>query len=202
MAETISRTIVFVRHGESELHKDANRFCGDLDPTLTPNGEAQAVRAREKLAQLTLRFDATWTSPRQRAQQTARIILPDAGWQIMEELRELSFGAWEGLTKEEARDKTPEAYDAWDEDAYDNAPPGGENGRQAEPRIERLLNNIESSAAGAILIVSHTTFLRLFISRLILVPLTEARKRLDVQMGRIGVIEISGQKGKLTALNI
>ena len=202
MAETTSKTIVFVRHGESELHKDANRFCGDLDPRLTPNGEAQAVRARDRLAQLALRFDETWTSPRQRAQQTARIILPSAAWKIMEELRELSFGAWEGLTKEEARAKTPEAYDAWDEDAYHNAPPGGESGLQAVPRIERLLTNIESSAASTILIVSHTTYLRLFISTLIDIPLTEARKRLDVQMGRIGMIELSGRKGKLQALNL
>ncbi|MGB9179848.1 MAG: histidine phosphatase family protein [Pyrinomonadaceae bacterium] len=202
MVETISKTIIFVRHGESELHKDANRFCGVLDPALTPNGVAQAGRARETLAQLALRFDETWTSPRERAQQTARIILPGARWQVMEDLRELSFGAWEGLTKEEARAKTPEAYDAWDEDAYNNAPPGGESGHQAEPGIERLLTHIESSAASRILFVSHTTFLRLFISKLIDLPLTESRKRLDVQMGRIGMLEVSGRKGKLKALNL
>lgn len=202
MAELNLRTIVFVRHGESELHKDANRFCGVLDPALTPNGEAQAERAREALAQLALRFDATWTSPRLRAQQTARIILPHAAWQVMESLRELSFGQWEGLTKEEARAKTPEAYDAWERDAYHHAPPGGESGREAEPGIERLLTDIESSAASTILIVSHTTFLRLFISKLIDIPLTEARKHLDVQMGRPGMIEISARKGKLKALNL
>ena len=202
MEELDLKTIVFVRHGESELHKNANRFCGDLDPSLTPNGEMQAGHARETLAQLALSFDATWTSPRQRAQQTALIILPVASWQVVEELRELSFGAWEGLTKEEARAKTPEAYDAWEQDAYNNAPPGGESGRQAEPRIERLLDRIESSAASTILVVSHITFLRLLISTLIDIPLTEARKHLDVQMGGIGMIEVGKRKGKLKALNL
>jgi broad specificity phosphatase PhoE len=129
-------------------------------------------------------------------------VLPHADWQVVEDLRELSFGEWEGLTKEEAAAKTPEAYRAWELDAYRNGPPGGESGLQAQPRIDRLVDLITSSPAQHILLVSHITYLRLLIGLLIEIPLSEVRKSLDVQQGRIGLLEVSGRKGKLTALNL
>jgi ribonuclease H / adenosylcobalamin/alpha-ribazole phosphatase len=202
MADANLKTLAFVRHGETPLHVGANRFCGELDPDLTPLGQAQAASAAETLAHLMPRVDAAWTSPRMRAMRTASIMLPHTDWQIIEDLRELSFGQWEGLTKEEAAAKTPEAYNAWERDAYRYGPPGGESGLDAQPRIVRLVDRIASSPAEHILVVSHITCLRLLIALLIDIPLSEARKSLDVQQGRIGLLEISGRRGKLTALNL
>jgi broad specificity phosphatase PhoE len=146
--------------------------------------------------------DATWTSPRLRARHTATLVLPRADWQVLDDVRELAFGQWEGLTKEEAEALTPLAYSAWAEDAYRNGPPRGESGHAAQPRIDRAIDAITSSPAQNILIVSHTTYLRLLIATLIEIPLSEARKRLDVQQGRIGLLEVSGRKAKLLALNL
>lgn len=197
-----SKTCFFVRHGETPLHVNANRFCGDLDPPLTARGRDEAERARETLARIMPNVDAAWVSPRRRAQETAHILRASAKWEIIEDLRELSFGAWEGLTKEEARAQTPEAYAAWERDAYLNAPPGGESGRAALPRIERVLEMIDRAQAENILVVSHTTYLRLLLSLLLNIPPDEARKRLEIQTGGIGIIEIAARKGKLKALNL
>ena len=196
------KTVVFVRHGETPLHQGANRFCGDLDPGLTALGREQAERARSILPHVIPVVDAAWTSPRLRARQTASLILPQAGWRVDEDLRELSFGQWEGLTKEEAEAQTPEAYRAWDMDAYHNSPPQGESGLEAQPRIDRVIDRISTSPAQHILVVSHITYLRLLICLLIDIPLSEARLRLDIQQGRIGVLEVSERKGKLKALNL
>jgi broad specificity phosphatase PhoE len=98
--------------------------------------------------------------------------------------------------------KTPEAYLAWERDAYLNAPPGGESGRQARPRIERALAMIEAEGAHNILVVSHITYLRLLLSLLLDIPLHEARKRLDIQTAGVGVIEIQNGKGKLKGFNL
>jgi broad specificity phosphatase PhoE len=141
-------------------------------------------------------------SPRLRARHTATLVLPRADWQVLDDLRELAFGEWEGLTKEEAQALTPLAYEAWAEDAYGNGPPRGESGRAAQPRIDRTIEAIASSPARNILIVSHTTYLRLLIATLIEIPLSEARKRLDVQQGRIGLLEVAGRRAKLLALNL
>ena len=196
------KTVIFMRHGETTLSRDGNRFCGELEPDITPLGEEQAREARETLSRLNAHPDAAWVSPRLRAQQTAHIILPSADWQTVDDLHELSFGAWEGLTKEEAEALTPEAYAAWEADAYHNAPPHGESGQAAQARIDRVLKAIDESTAQTILIVSHITFLRLLVGSLLDIPHTEIRKRLDVQTGKIGLIEVSELKGKLKALNL
>src|SRR5215210_4426874 len=110
MADADLKRVAFVRHGETPLHVGANRFCGDLDPDLTAQGRSQAAHARSLLTDLMPEIDAAWTSPRLRARETAKLILPDREWQVMDDLRELSFGEWEGLTKEEAGARTPAAY--------------------------------------------------------------------------------------------
>lgn len=202
MDDELTKTVAFIRHGETPLHVGANRFCGDLDPELTARGQEQAARAGELLTQIMPSVDAAWTSPRRRARLTANIVLPHAEWQVFEEMRELAFGEWEGLTKEEAAARTPDAYVAWEEDAYRNGPPGGESGLQAQPRIDRLIDRIASAPAQHILLVSHITYLRLVIGLLLEIPLSEARKRLDVQQGAIGLLEFSARKAKLTALNL
>lgn len=202
MPDAALKRLAFVRHGETPLHVGANRFCGDLDPDLTARGEEQARRAQEHLSRIMPAPQAAWMSPRLRARHTASLLLPSADWQVIEELRELSFGAWEGLTKEEAAARTPAAYDAWERDAYHNGPPGGESGREAEPRLERLVTLIESCPATDILVVSHISMLRLLLGLLIELPLPEVRKRLDIQQGCMGLLEVSGRKAKLTALNL
>ncbi len=196
------KTLLFVRHGETPLHERVNRFCGDLDPPLNAKGREQATNAREKLARIISEVDEAWTSPRLRAQETAHIIRPDADWKTVDDLRELSFGAWEGLTKEEAEAKTPEAYAAWERDAYSNAPPNGESGRDAQSRIERVLDAIDSAQGQKILVVSHITYMRLLLASLMDIPPSEARLRLDIQTAGIGIIEVTARKGKLKALNL
>ncbi|HEY6187556.1 MAG TPA: histidine phosphatase family protein [Pyrinomonadaceae bacterium] len=202
MPDETMKTVAFIRHGETPLHVGANRFCGELDPELTALGREQAARAGLMLPHIMPRVDAAWTSPRLRARLTASILLPQADWQVVEDMRELSFGEWEGLTKEEAAARTPDAYRAWEEDAYRNGPPGGESGLQAQPRIDRLVDRITSSPAQHILIVSHITYLRLLIGLLLELPLSEVRKRLDVQQGAIGLMEIYARRARLTALNL
>lgn len=197
-----AKTLLFVRHGETPLHERVNRFCGDLDPPLTQKGREQAASAHEKLAHIIAEVDEAWTSPRLRAQETAHIIRPDSEWKILDDLRELSFGDWEGLTKEEAEAKTPEAYAAWERDAYNNAPPGGESGKDAQPRIERVIDAIENARGEKILVVSHITYMRLLLASLMDIPPSEARLRLDIQTAGIGIIEIAARKGKLKALNL
>ncbi|HEX8772429.1 MAG TPA: histidine phosphatase family protein [Pyrinomonadaceae bacterium] len=202
MDDAFAKTVAFIRHGETPLHVGANRFCGDLDPELTAKGREQAARAGLLLPHIMPKVDAAWTSPRLRARLTASIVLPHADWQVFEDVRELAFGEWEGLTKEEAAARTPDAYRAWEEDAYRNGPPGGESGLRAQPRIDSLIDQITSTPAEHILLVSHITYLRLLIALLLEIPLSEARKRLDVQQGTIGLLEISARKARLTALNL
>src|SRR2546428_10876578 len=93
------KTLAFLRHGETELNRDGDRFCGILDPPLADTGREQAVRASTTLKCILPQIDEAWTSPLVRARETASIVLGTANWKVSEDIRELSFGQWEGFTK-------------------------------------------------------------------------------------------------------
>jgi broad specificity phosphatase PhoE len=106
-------------------------------------------------------------------------LLPVQQWQIFDDLRELSFGDWEGLTKEQCQSRTPEAYAAWDQDAYLNAPPGGESARMVRNRVVRFLLRIEAESDEShttdILVVAHGGQLRIMLTVLLNLPLAACR---------------------------
>jgi ribonuclease H / adenosylcobalamin/alpha-ribazole phosphatase len=199
---TATTTVVFVRHGESMLHVGGNLFCGDLDPTLSPLGLAQAEAARSTVARVAPRIDRVLVSPRRRTMSTAELLVPGRDVEVVEELRELSFGQWEGMTKDEARRLTPEAFDAWDRDSYLNGPPGGESGAIARPRLDAVVDMLDRAAGETVLVVSHTTFLRFLVALVLDTPLGLARKRLEIGFASVGLLDLVDRGAKLRGFNL
>ena len=112
--------IYLVRHGETEFNL-AGRYQGGLDSALTPRGEAQARAVGERLRDLTAgeSFELV-ASPLGRAWRTAEIVSEVAGLPApvaIEGLREVTLGAWDGMTGEEIDHVYPGARDGssrWD----------------------------------------------------------------------------------------
>lgn len=167
--------IVLVRHGETVWHSE-NRYAGQTDIALTETGRAQAAQlamwAKEQ------KFDAVWSSPLSRARETAQ---PSADalsvpLQVEERLTELDFGAAEGLTASEMRQRFPDERRAFECDPGANPLPGGESPSAAAMRGEEGLRAIASrSPEGRVLVVAHSTLLRLILCRLMGVPLSQYR---------------------------
>lgn len=95
--------IYVVRHGETMLNV-ARRMQGWVDAPLTPRGEEGARDLGRGLESEGVRFDAVYTSDTGRAQQTAALVLSEAGQEDLIEnlvadrrLREASFGTYEGM---------------------------------------------------------------------------------------------------------
>jgi phosphohistidine phosphatase len=84
--------IYFLRHGDAE-HETSN----DADRHLTEKGERQAEAVGRALGALKAQIDACLTSPKVRAEQTARIACQhlDVSVEIAEELRGGQFDAVE-----------------------------------------------------------------------------------------------------------
>ena len=95
-------TLHLVRHGDT-LQAAEGIFCGDLDPPLTANGLAQAERVA--LAAKPLGVSALYCSPKLRARTTVAPIARVCGLEpkIEENLREISYGSWEGRFEAEIR---------------------------------------------------------------------------------------------------
>ncbi|MBW4440426.1 MAG: histidine phosphatase family protein [Plectolyngbya sp. WJT66-NPBG17] len=107
--------VILVRHGESSynVEKRAQGHC-DLS-TLTEKGEKMATQVATALKDL--KFDAVYSSPLQRANRTAELILagldhPPAP-QITDDLKEINIQPWEGMLFTEVAEKYPEMYAHW-----------------------------------------------------------------------------------------
>ena len=152
-----SLTIYLARHGQTEFNCE-NRFCGDADSPLTPRGieeahrNGRALRAHvAKHAHLRL-----VSSPLQRALDTAAIIRSELGRAKLAiatdaRLREISFGAWEGLTLEEIKARDPAAWARRVADRWHVPAPGGESYDAVAARVGAWL----SEQSGVQLVVTH-----------------------------------------------
>lgn len=168
-----SRTLVLIRHGESETNA-ANIFTGWSDPPLTEKGEEEARIVAQRLSEAGLRPDRIFTSVLQRASATAAILLDllDARGLApvaSAALNERDYGALTGLNKTEVAERWGVARVREWRRSYDVGPPDGESLRDTAARvlayyIRTLLPSV--MAGGATFVVSHGNTLRALIMAL------------------------------------
>jgi probable phosphoglycerate mutase len=108
-----ARAVVLWRHGRTEYNA-AGRMQGRIDIPLDEVGRWQAVQGAQHLAQRHAPARIV-SSDLGRAVSTAETLSGITGVPVAldEALRERSFGAWEGLTADEIRDRWPEQFDVW-----------------------------------------------------------------------------------------
>ncbi|MFG2293374.1 histidine phosphatase family protein [Streptomyces sp. NPDC048603] len=156
-------TLVLLRHGETLL-TPGRRISGSggSNPGLSPAGRGQARATADALAHRG-GIEAVVTSPMRRCQETARSVAERLGLgvQVEEDLREADFGAWEGLTFAEVRERHPDDLDAWL--ASPESPPtgAGETMQQVTRRTAAVRDGLLARYAGAtVLLVSHVVPVR------------------------------------------
>lgn len=190
MAE--STRLVLVRHGETDYNRDGRWQGADSDPPLDDRGRGQAREVGEALAGVP--FTALYSSDLERALESARIIGEAVGLEprVLEGLREMSHGAWEGKTREEILETWPDEYALFESDPWNVSRPEGDSYRDLAERIWPLLDRLAERHQGErILVVTHGGPIRLVLSELAGTPLTE-RDRLGVENGSWFVIEKAG----------
>jgi 2,3-bisphosphoglycerate-dependent phosphoglycerate mutase len=125
-------TLVLLRHGQSRWNLE-NRFTGWVDVDLTPQGEAEAVRAGQLIGEAGIAFDRGFASVLTRAIRTAWLTLAaaDQTWIPLAKdwrLNERHYGGLTGGDKAEAvRQFGDEQVKIWRR-SYDIAPPPLEAG--------------------------------------------------------------------------
>ena len=100
--------LVLIRHGVTAWNKD-KRYCGSRDIGLSSKGKSQVKLLSTSLN--AVRFDKIYCSNKKRARQTARILFKRSRIIPRRNLREISFGALEGLRHEEIMGKYAYAYE-------------------------------------------------------------------------------------------
>jgi broad specificity phosphatase PhoE len=148
--------LLLARHGESVWNAE-RRFQGSTDVPLSTRGRAQAEALAGGLRGYRVR--AAYVSPFRRAVETAELALRGTGVPlvVLDELRELSLGTWEGCTVDEIRAREGDPYVAWLRAPHDCPPPGGEPLPVVSARVRAAVERIAAAHSDGddVLIVAH-----------------------------------------------
>ncbi len=127
--------ISIFRHGIT----DANENGIYIGKTDLPLSEAGRETLMDKYEQLDYpKVQRVYSSPLERAVQTAEIIFPEREIVIVDDLREMDFGVFEGLPAEEL--VRLDSFKKWLKGGLDNPPPNGETLRSMMLRCYSALN--------------------------------------------------------------
>jgi broad specificity phosphatase PhoE len=194
--------LVLVRHGQTIWHAE-NRYAGITDVALTRRGYEQAkVLARWAR---TAGLDAVWVSSLSRAQETAAPAARAAGLtpHVDARLRELDFGHGEGRTAAEMEQMFTEAWAAFQADPVAHHLPAGEDPREAVVRTLACFEEITRAYPnGRVLVVMHTTLIRLALCQLLDISLSLYRRVFPfVRNGALTEIRLDADKVSLLEYN-
>ncbi len=154
--------LYLVRHGTTVMNLQ-NRYRGRRDIPLDAQGYQDAVDAARRLSVVGLA--AVYTGPLRRTIATAQIIADAAGvpdLRILHGLNNLDYGAWEGMTADEAASYEPEAHAVYRTSPMEAVCPHGERLIDAQRRMIAALQLIGSRHPGeAVVAVTHAVMIRL-----------------------------------------
>ncbi|MDH6551663.1 broad specificity phosphatase PhoE/ribonuclease HI [Streptomyces sp. SAI-133] len=183
-------TFVLLRHGETPLTPQ-KRFSGSggTDPSLSEVGREQAERAAEALARRGT-IQHILASPLARTRETAAAVADRLGLEVTVEdgLIETDFGAWEGLTFGEVRERYPDDLTTWLSDPEAEPTGGGESFAATATRIAATRDKLVAAYAGrTVLLVTHVTPIKTFV-RLALGAPPESLFRMELSAASMSVV--------------
>lgn len=162
--------IYLIRHGETA---NAGQVCfnGHFDVGLSDRGKEQFRQIAEALKEMPVR--SVYCSDLQRTQGCARLIAEPHGLtpKACPELRELSFGLWEGLSVAEVNRKYPGQLKNRLENIETFQVEGGETFHQLSERVIPRFEEIVARHPGEeIVIVAHGGVNRVILGHLLAIP--------------------------------
>ena len=194
--------VYLVRHGATQMTAE-DRFSGATGADLSAEGRGQAERLGTRIRDDGIA--AVYTSPYSRSADTAGIIADACGLTpiLREELREISHGPWEGLTRRDVEERFAGEYSAWEADPFTYAPPGAESGVAVLARALPAIREIVTAHEGqTVLVVSHKATIRLVLCSLLGIDARGYRDRLDQSPACLNVLDFRGPvRARLTLFN-
>ena len=129
--------LCILRHGRTKANEEGI-YIGKTDYPLSEEGKRQLKEIYESHEYP--KVEKVYSSPLERAVQSAEILFPDREITEVDDLREVDFGVFEGLRAEELINL--DSYKKWLKGGLDNPPPNGESLRNMMVRCYTALNGI------------------------------------------------------------
>ncbi|MFG2596565.1 bifunctional RNase H/acid phosphatase [Streptomyces sp. NPDC048462] len=183
-------TFLLLRHGETALTPQ-KRFSGSggTDPELSAAGREQAAHAADAFAARGTVQEIV-SSPLLRCRETAGAVAARLSLEVRieEGLRETDFGAWEGLTFGEVRERHRADLDAWLASAKAAPTGGGESFAEVARRVAAARDRLTARYAGrTVLVVTHVTPIKTLV-RLALGAPPESLFRMELSAASLSTV--------------
>ncbi len=163
--------ILLIRHGETKLG-DPPRYCGSTDVMLSDRGKGQAKLIAERLAGTEI--DTLIVSPMTRCRHTAKEISKlqsaEIAMETVEDLREVDFGKWEGLSFDDICRQFGEESKEWFTNPDEFRFPAGESVAEFTDRVSAASEKIVGRE-GTIAVVVHAGVIKVMICHLCGLPM-------------------------------
>jgi broad specificity phosphatase PhoE len=191
-------TYYLLRHGEHALQ---GRIAAGRTPGigLSERGRGEAEWAAERLANANIA--AVYASPMERGQETAQIIgrRLDLPVTVRDDLSELDFGEWTGLTFDEIRKDA--RWLVWAAHRSVACIPGGETMREVQRRVvEAMMELRETHPDDSIVLVSHGDVLRAALMFALAMPI-DFYSRIEVATASVSTLRIDSHGIRVVAVN-
>jgi alpha-ribazole phosphatase len=189
-----------IRHGEP-AEEALHRCNGSLDVGLSETGRAQMAQVAEYLKGEPVA--AIYTSPRSRALESARSLgaVASCPVEVVEDLREIDFGGFEGLAYDEIAFRYPDLYRQWMETPTEIQFPNGESFSAMRVRVLRAFDTIQREHEGQTVgIVSHGGVNRILLAWALQMP-DNCIFRLAQDYAAINLLELADGLPSVQLLN-
>jgi alpha-ribazole phosphatase len=192
--------LLLVRHGQT-LWNNAARYQGHTDIDLSDAGRTQAMLLSQRLAGVALQ--AVYASDLRRALDTARIIAEPHGLAVqpLPKLREINFGAWEGLTFKEIKTAYSDIADNWHASPGSVRIPDGETFQELTERAYGAVTDlVKRHDPGTVAVITHGGAIRAIICALLSIDLNNVF-RIRQDNAALNIIDFYEGYGILNLLN-
>jgi alpha-ribazole phosphatase len=193
--------LFLIRHGQTSWNVEG-RYQGDQDIELNSTGIRQAGLAAKYLSRV--EFSNIYSSPLSRTMETARIINRRRGLDIkvMQDLKEMDFGKWEGMKFEEINSTYNSDYQKWLDDPYRNRPTGGENFQELTDRATAAIDLIVAgnSDGSSVAVSTHGGVILSLLVHWLQIPL-DRWKSIIQRQGAINIAVIDKGFPYISAIN-
>jgi phosphoserine phosphatase len=165
--------IILVRHGHVDWLAP-ERFRGRAELPLSDLGHRQAQAAAGYIA-ATWKPDAVYTSPLGRCRETGAVIAAPFHLepQPVDGLADIDYGEWQGLTRDQAKQRWPDETELWFRSPHLALIPGGETLAAVLSRATAALRDImRDHRDGTVAMVGHDSINRVLLLFALELPLS------------------------------
>lgn len=192
--------LVLVRHVETWGNVE-HRLNGHTESEYTTRGEAMKEILVAELTAMNeqLTFNKIYASPTSRAFKIARDVGDATGKEVRVDtrLREYNFGIFEGKTRVECIEATPDEWELWMDDYLDYVVPEGQSQRHYHSLCAEFLAELDPE--DTVLIIAHGGTIHGILTNLLELPI-ESKWHFDIKLGSITTVDFKNNFGALSQM--